>query len=148
MATEYELTLAPSTPLEQLAERALPDAADRPVGAVPRLVRDLDEKYGFDVTVSAGEDAYLAVESDQGLWEWEPDAYASVTFRLDKFADPAWKVINVLTVVRRVLDTGPEDAALVLNDDILLLTRLQGKLTKHRASWWHNYPAADQLIPG
>jgi len=55
----------------------------------------------------------------------------------------------MLTVVRRVLDTGVEDATFDFNGDVLLLARLKGELTKHRReTWWDHYPSANQLIPG
>jgi hypothetical protein len=67
---------------------------------------------------------------------------------MDKFADFRWEVVNMLTVVRRVLDSGPEDCALILNGDVLLLARFDGVLVKHRRSWWDSYPGADDVIPG
>jgi hypothetical protein len=54
----------------------------------------------------------------------------------------------MLVVVRRVLENGPEDAALTLNDNVLLLTRFRGGLVKHhRGSWWNHYPGAKQQLP-
>ena len=146
MAIEYDLTLAGSTPLEQVAERAFPDHGERPVGTAPLLTATLP---GFGVTVFAGADAYIDVATDEGPWTWEPPTYVTIGFRLDKFADRSRAVLGMLTAVRRVLAGGPEDAALVLNGDILLLTRLDGALTKHhRDTWWSSYPGADDLIRG
>jgi hypothetical protein len=55
----------------------------------------------------------------------------------------------MLTAVRRVLDTGPEDATLVLNGDVLLLTGFHGTLHKHhRTTWWAANPAAGEARPG
>ena len=142
MALEYKLTLAGSTP-QQVAERAFPDMADRPPGTTPLLTMDLYESYGFHIAVMAGENGYLSAESDNGLWEWEPKTYVSVTFSLDKSADRRWAVQNVLTTVERVLSTGAEDAALTLNADFLLLTRFGGVLVRHRREWWDSYPGAD-----
>ena len=49
----------------------------------------------------------------------------------------------MLTVVRRVLDTGNEDAALIFNGDILLFTRFSDGLIKHRRDgWWTSYAGA------
>ena len=149
MAIEYELTLAGETPGDQVAERAFPDPAERPTGTLPLLTVDLKEPRGFTVTVLAGRDGYVDVESDAGMWEWEPESYVSLSFSMDKFADPEWAEANMLTVVHRVLATGPEDAAFALNGDILLLTRFNGELVKHRRDkWWDFYPASNQLIPG
>ncbi|PRY27993.1 SitI3 family protein [Pseudosporangium ferrugineum] len=149
MAIEYRLTLAGSTPVERLAERALPDPDERPAGTESPLSVNLDDRLGFAVFVSAGRDGYFDVESDDGPWEWEPELHVSVTFRMDKEADPQWKVTNMITIVRRVLATGPEDAVLVLNGDYVLLKRFGGKLVKHRReSWWSSYTAADSILPG
>ncbi|MEV4639146.1 SitI3 family protein [Actinoplanes sp. NPDC049548] len=149
MAIEYRLTLAGTTQFEGVAERALPDPGERPVGTGSPLSVDLFRDLGFAVFVATGRNGYLDVESDEGPWEWEPDFYVSVTFRMDKEADPQWKVANMLTVVRRVLDTGSEDAVLVLNGDYVLLTRFGGELVKHRREgWWTSYAAADSIIPG
>lgn len=140
MAVEYRLILAGDTPVNQVAERAFPEAGDRPTGTAPRLAADLKEKYGFDVTVVAERDGYFDLETDDGSWEWEPESYVRVEFRLDKFADARWAVTNVLTVVGRLLDTGPEDATFDFNGDILLLARRGGELTKHRrGTWWERY---------
>jgi len=149
MSIDYRLTLAGSTPINQIAERALPDPSERPTGLPPLLSAHLYEDHGFAVDIRAGHNGYVDAESDHGLWEWEPAEYVGVAFSIDKFADPAWKVINMLTVVRRVLDSGPEDAAFVLNGDVLIFTRFDGEVVKHnREKWWSYYPAADQLIPG
>jgi hypothetical protein len=149
MSLDYRLTLAGSTPVEQVAERALPDFDERPVGTAPLLSVNLADRYGFDVSVRAGRSGYVDALSDDGQWEWEPDEYVNVSFHVDKVTDMEQVAINLLTVVRRVLNTGPEDATLVLNGDILLLARFQGVLVKHnREKWWSHYPAAEQLIPG
>jgi len=148
MALEYRLTLAGSTPVHEVAERALPDQAERPTGTTTLISADLYDRYGFGVTITAGRNAYIAVETDEGLWEWEPTEYVSLTFRMDKFADAKGNVSNMLTAVRRVLDTGPEDATLVLNGDVLLLTRLNATLTKHHHNtWWTAYPTATETFP-
>ncbi|GAA2642014.1 SitI3 family protein [Paractinoplanes durhamensis] len=149
MAIEYDLVLGGSTPIELVAARAFPALAERPTGVVPLLSAALFEPYGFEVTVLAEDDAYVEAASDQGRWEWEPVPSVSVGFRLGKAADPEWAVANMLSVVRRLLDSGDEDAALVLNSDLLVLVRADGKVVKHhRETWWSSYPAADQLIPG
>ena len=149
MALEYRLTLDGMTPVEEVARRALPDPEERPTGIPPVLSADLLDRYGFSVSVRAGQNGYVDVDSDQGAWEWEPKDYVSITFRMDKFADPAWEVINMVTIVRRVLTTGPEDAVLVVNGDMLLFTRLGGELVKHRRDrWWTTFAAANDLIRG
>jgi hypothetical protein len=50
----------------------------------------------------------------------------------------------MLVAVRRMLLTGREDAALVLNGNWLLLNRVDGVLVKHRRdTWWQTYAAAN-----
>ncbi|AGZ46444.1 SitI3 family protein [Actinoplanes friuliensis] len=147
MALEYRLVLAGDTPVEQVAGRAFPDPEELPTGVIPLLTADLFDRYGFSVAVRAGRNGYVDVESDEGSWEWEPEAYVSLSFRMDKFADQPPLVINMLTAIRRVLNTGSEDAAFILNGDVLLLTRFDGKPVKHRRTWWENYPGAADLIP-
>lgn len=149
MALEYRLTLAGTTPLDQVAQRAFPDPAERPAGTESPLSIALYDRYGFAVTVSARRNGYFDVVTDQGSWVWEPEAHVSVTFRMDKEADPEWKVTNMLTVTRRVMQTGPEDAVLILNGDVLLFSRFNGEVVKHRSTgWWENYTGANDLIPG
>jgi hypothetical protein len=149
MALEYRLTLAGTTPVNQIAERALPEPDDRPTGTAPLLSSDLQEKYGFDVIIRSGQHDYVELESDDGMWVWEPATYVSVAFRFDKEADLTASVLAMLAVVRRVLDTGPEDCALGLNDNVLVLARFDGRVTRrNQDNWWSFYPAADQLFPG
>lgn len=149
MAIEYNLTVAGAVSGERVAERAFPDAGERPLGTVPVLTADLTNQQGFVATVVSGKGRYIDVLADDGPWEWEPRPYVTVGFRLDKDADRGWAVTNMLTVVRRVLTSGSEDAALVLNGDILLLTRLSGVLVRHhRADWWTHHSVADDLMLG
>jgi hypothetical protein len=148
MALEYRLTLAGDTPAERVAQRALPVPVESPAATAPVLHANLRESHGFTVAIRAGKNAYVSAESDRGLWEWEPETYASVAFRVSKEADHEWAVVNMLTIVWRALATGSEDAALVLNGDLLVLTRLGGILAKHnRNGWWASYPAANAVFP-
>jgi hypothetical protein len=149
MALEYRLTFAGDTPVELMAARALPDPDERPTGIPPILSADLFDRYGLQVTVRGGHHGYVDALSDQGEWEWEPETYVAVGFRLDKFADREELVTNMVTIARQALTTGPEDAAFVFNGDVLLFTRFGGEVVKHnRDSWWAYHPAADQLISG
>ena len=149
MSLDYRLTLAGAIPVEQIAERALPSPDERPTGTAPLLSVRLAERYGFDVSVHAGRNGYVDALSDNGEWEWEPADYVDVSFHVDKVTEMDVVAINLLTVTRRVLNSGPEDAALVLNGDILLLARFQGALVKHNhEKWWSYYPVAEQLFPG
>lgn len=149
MALEYELTFDTDAPVNQVAERALPDPAERPTGTAPLLSADLYDTHGFGVTILTGRNGYVEGQHDDGVLVWEPDQYASLTFRMDKFTDATWEVVNMLIVVRRTLDAGPENATLTLNGNTLLLARMDGTLTKHsRESWWVNYRGADDVIAG
>jgi hypothetical protein len=150
VALVYDLILIGSGSVEQVAERALPKPDERPTGSPPLLrSADLQDRYGFNVSVLSREVGYIAVESDDGMWEFEPDAHVTVTFYLDKSAELDWSIGNMLTVIRRLLDSGDEDAVLILDGDLLILTRIDGALTKHRRlTWWDHFPAADELITG
>lgn len=149
MATEYRLTLAGDPPVVEVAERALPEPDDRPAGTPQLLSVDLYEHYGFEVVFRAGRNGYLDAESDTGLWVWEPETFVSVRYRMEKNADSDRATVNMLLGVRRILHTGPEDAALVLDGNYLLLTRVGGHLVKHRRdTWWQHYAAGNDLIPG
>jgi hypothetical protein len=147
MALEYRLTLAGDTSAEEVARRALPVPVESPAETAPVLHAGLLESHGFTVAIRAGTNAYISAESDGELWEWEPETYVSVAFRVSKEAAHEWAVVNLLTIVRRVLETGSEDAALVFNGDLLLLTRIDGVLAKHnRAGWWSSYPATNAVF--
>jgi hypothetical protein len=156
MSIGYNLTLAGRTPIRDVAGRALPDGSaqlvdrkGRPASAPPIWSANLFASHGFMVDVLAGTNGYFDVEGDDGMWKWEPAAHVRVHFDMDAFTDPAWRVPNMLIIVARVLDTGPEDAAFDFNANELLLRRVDGRLTKHRrATWWEYYPGADHLVPG
>lgn len=146
MPTEYRLIIAGGDPVT-LAERAFPAPDDRPTGTPTLLATDLSDRYGYEVTVRGGTRGYVEIDSARGPWEWEPSSYVALTFRLDKDAETGPAVRAVVLAVRRVLSTGPEDAALTLNTDTLLLTRFGGALNKrHRDEWWSHYAGTDQLI--
>jgi len=56
---------------------------------------------------------------------------------------------NMVESVARILGSGEEDAALVLNGDVLLLTRFGGVVRKHRrAMWWDHYGYPNEIITG
>jgi hypothetical protein len=148
MAIEYRLTLAGPTPVEQVAERAFPEPQDRPTGTAPLLTVDLLDRYGFGVDILAGEQAYLDGKSDSGSWKWNPAPYVAVLFQLDEGGDRPAAVLNMLRAIRRVLDSGTEDAALDLNGNALLLVRTSQGLVKHNREWWTNYQDADDILPG
>ena len=150
MSVEYRLALAAATSVEQVAEHALPGALDRralsPYGSL--LAGDLHEEQGFGLSIRAGHDDLYSGEDDDGSWwEWEPGEAVNLTFDLGD--DSIEKGIpNMLDAVARVLERQPGDAALTLNFDLLLLTRVGGVLRKHnRARWWDHYGFVNDIIP-
>ncbi|GLW34648.1 SitI3 family protein [Actinoplanes regularis] len=148
MAIEYRLTTAGSTPLREVAARAFPDPAETPDGTSGLLVADLHDRYGFGVTIYAGENGYIEAESDGSRWEWEPAQFVSTTFRMGKEIDLERALTAMLHAVKRLLDSGAEDVALDLNGNWLLLTRVNGVITKHkRDGWWEVHGVVDPIIP-
>jgi hypothetical protein len=156
MAIEYSLTLAGQTPVEEIAVRVMPDPAHRPT-PTPTLApggrllsAGLQEQLGFGLSVFAGHGhSFLAADGDDGEWEWEPENYIDVTFRMSK--DPDLRIAGIrpmLEAVARLLATGPEDAAFMLNGEVLLLTRFDGAVRKHnRTRWWDHYGFPNEIIP-
>jgi hypothetical protein len=149
MSIDYRLTLAGHTPVGDIARRALPDEQEHVVQKPRTLSAYLQDTYGFVLDVSSVTGRGFDAEGDDGVQAWEPPAYVAVMFSPDREADTQWFVRNMLTVVGRLLDTGPEDAALIQNGHWLLLRRDDGRLTKHnREIWWNYYPGADDQLPG
>ncbi|MEW2383671.1 SitI3 family protein [Micromonospora sp. NPDC047707] len=147
MSIGYRLTLAGDIPLRHVADLAAPDATETPTPAGHQLLSsDLYEERGYLVTISSGRNGYYDAEDDDDAhWEWEPEVYVDIGFdmRTDDMADKG--VPNMVTTVARVLADRPEDAALVLNGNCLLLTRVDGTLRKHRPQWWAHYGVDDPL---
>jgi hypothetical protein len=151
MGVEYRLTLAGDIPAEQVAECAVPDPAERPQWWEGRLLSaDLYERRGFGLSVRAGRGGYYEARDDNdAVWEWEPESYVNVTFSMGKDDRVEERTTNMLTIVARVLEGRSEDAALLLNGDVLLLTRVGGVLRKHnRATWWDHYGFVNDILPG
>lgn len=152
MALEYRLTLAGTVPMDEVATRAFPDPADRltptPSGKV--LSADLDARYGVSVDIVARTAAYYSAPTEADYWEWEPGASVDLTFEMAKDADRFDNALrHTITAIARVLISGTEDAALMLSGDRLLLTRINGVVTKHdRADWWDHYGWPNEVIPG
>lgn len=140
MAIEYRLTLVGDVPLEHVARLAAPNASERLTRTGKRmLTANLDHDCGYTVDISAGSDGYYDAEADGSQWVWEPDAYVDVDFRMCKDAPSDAAILNMLTAVARVLAGRTEDAALVMNGNWLLLTRLGGVLRKHNLAEWYDY---------
>ncbi|MEV2240410.1 SitI3 family protein [Micromonospora sp. NPDC049891] len=149
MSIDYRLTLAGDVPLDRVAARAFPEPADaaafEPYESI--LVADLWDRRGFGVTVHAGREGYVDGLADDARWEWEPDPYTTLSFDMDKNAPDDRGIDNLMAAVSRVLRSGAEDAALVLNGEVVVLTRFGGELRKHnRQRWWSHYPGAEASI--
>ncbi|MEE6262289.1 SitI3 family protein [Plantactinospora sonchi] len=150
MAVEYRLTLAGDIPLEEVASLAAPEAIETPAspGRSRVLTADLYERNGYAISVYGGRHGYYDAERDDGShWEWEPEAYVNVGFRMGKDEPRDDATPNMVATVARILAARKEDAAFVLNGNWLLLTRVDGALRKHRPTWWHNY-GVDELVAG
>ncbi|GAB7052849.1 SitI3 family protein [Catenuloplanes indicus] len=152
MGIEYRLTLAGAVPADEVAMRAMPEVADRPVGSPALLSADLYDSHGFFFTIVPRKRGSVAAEADDGMWTWDLSENVMVSFDMDKFdeAEQGERALAaMLVVVGRVLGSGDEDAALTLNGDVLLLTRLGGVTAKHsRAAWWEHHAAIGDIIQG
>jgi hypothetical protein len=118
-----------------------------------RVIRGQPAELGADLGRCARLDAFglggiFQATLGGSTWEWEPDSYVNVTFSMGKDDQVDKGTPNMLTIVARVLDCRSEDAALILNGNVLLLTRVNGVLHKHnRATWWNHYDFANQILP-
>jgi hypothetical protein len=146
VAIEYWLVLEGDLAVDAITTTAFPDPSERPTATG---FADLYDRLGYGVTIRAGNDGYFQGESDPEVdWLWKPRRYVQMTFRLDK-AHLQRALRNLLPVVARVLTSGSENAAFLLNGDYLLLSRTHGVLTKHRRpQWWDHYGWVDDLVPG
>nr|WP_230417209.1 SitI3 family protein [Micromonospora tarapacensis] len=143
------MTLAGDIPLEDLAPLVAPHGVEESTQpGYPRLLTaDLGDELGYTVTITGGSNGYFDAENDDGTqWEWEPDTYANVVFDLRKIDPPEGAVPAMVSAVGRVLASRPEDVALVLNGNWLLLTRIAGELREHRPSWWDTYGVREMIV--
>ncbi|MBQ1075611.1 hypothetical protein KBX06_20955 [Micromonospora sp. C31] len=148
MSITYRLTLAGDVPLEQLAELVAGEVTETTTYSGDRmLTADLNEECGYAVSIVAGSQGYYGAESDGGVpWEWEPATYVETDFHMRKDTLMDKGRPNMLRTVGRVLADRPEDAALVLNDNWLLLTRIDGVIRRHNEADWYD-EADDSFLP-
>ncbi|KXK62291.1 hypothetical protein AWW66_09135 [Micromonospora rosaria] len=141
MAIEFRLILTGDLPAREVAEVVAPGAAEgRTASGSPMLSSRFDDALGYGVDIIAGHHGYYDAEDEDGsLWVWEPDRYLQVDFAMGKDALAERGIPAMLRGVSAVLDHRPEDAALVLNANWLLLTRVGGTVRKHRQSWWQHH---------
>lgn len=140
MAIEYRLTLAGDIPLEQVAELVAPGATETSTLRGDKMLSaDLNEESGYVVDITSGRHGYYCAEDDAGsLWQWEPEAYVDVNFYMRKDTLTEKGKPQMLTAVARILASRNEDAALTLNGDLLMLTRMAGAIRKHNADGWYD----------
>jgi hypothetical protein len=147
MAIEYRLTLAGDVPLERVAELAASEATETSTLSGNRMLRaNLNEECGYVVTIVAGSHGYYEAENDGGLWMWEPETYVDVDFRMRKDTLTDQGKPHMLRTVGRILADRTEDAALVLNDNWLMLTRVDGTVRRHNEADWYD-EAYDSFLP-
>ncbi|GIE27002.1 hypothetical protein Ait01nite_000470 [Actinoplanes italicus] len=149
MSVDYSLTIATDATAVQVAARGLPHQTEWMPGTGTALSVNLYETLGIDLSILSDRHGYVDAITDEGRFEWEPDPLVTVIFDLDGQIGHEQAAANMINIVRRLLDTGTEDMALVINGDLLLLARFGGKLVKHnRERWWRHYPGAEQVIFG
>lgn len=150
MAIDYSLTLAEDIPVEQIADRTLPNPAERFTLTWYEgiLTGDFYDQYGFGLSFYAGQHRrYIEAETDEGVWVWEPEVYVGIGFGMDK-EQLDKGVPNMVSIVARVLASTSGDAALTLNGEVLL-ARVNGVVVKHKRSiWWDHYSYPNEVIPG
>ncbi|WP_433388559.1 SitI3 family protein [Micromonospora sp. KLBMP9576] len=147
MSITYRLTLAGDIPLERVAELVAPGATETPTPAGNRLLSaNLDEECGFVVSITSGGDGYYEAEADDVRWTWEPETHVDVGFHMRKDALAELGRPHMVRTVGRVLANRTEDAALVFNDDWLMLTRVHGVIRRHNEADWYD-EAYDGFLP-
>jgi hypothetical protein len=148
MGIDYQLTLAGDCSPEQLMELAAPATTSTPsLDDGGNLSLDLYQESGYLINIRSGTNGYFDAEDDgETHWEWEPSKYVNITFYMQK-SEPSRGVSTMVATVAQVLADRPEDAALVLNGNWVLLTRTDGKLRMHHRSQWWVHHSLENLIP-
>jgi len=143
MALEYSLVLLGSLSPEALVVRAFPEPAQRPEFKISDQAwhADLNKSMGFELVLAPGTKGYFEAAAGADPWAWEPACYLNVGFRFDKFFPRDVALRHMLAIVARVLSSGDEDAALILNGDALRLRREAGTLARFDGGFW------DKLAP-
>ncbi|WP_434740413.1 SitI3 family protein [Micromonospora sp. SH-82] len=140
MGVEYRLTLAGGLSLDEVAALVAPHAKETTTSGGDRLLSTpTEDEPGYGVSIIEDREGWHEAESDDGqLWRWEPGRCVDVTFYMDKFADREGARGHMLRTVATVLAHRTEDAALTLNGDWLMLTRVNGKVLLHNAADWYD----------
>lgn len=153
MAGEYRLTLDAFRPAGEMLALASPELAGRATGDASEgpLGVDLGDTLGVQVLAARGRHGYLDVEWDDGSESRALERFTTLYVDLDPDADVDGTK-TLLHWTHRVLAATTEDAFLILDGDYLLLSRRDGEVRSHRASWWAAHDpdgtALDALSPG
>ncbi|WP_434740416.1 SitI3 family protein [Micromonospora sp. SH-82] len=141
MGIEFRLILAGDISIRRVAELVAPDAVeDQTASGDLMLSSGIDDTLGYGIDILSGQRGYFDAEDDDGsVWVWEPDSFLQVDYVMRKDVIAERGVPAMLRSVSELLDRQPEDAALVLNANYLLLTRVDGVLRRHRPSWWQHH---------
>jgi hypothetical protein len=150
MSVDYQLTIAGTTDYHAVSQRAFPDLLSRLVEVRTEYREGQDGDFyadlGVGVAVSKYDKREVEADSGTGPWTWSPVGCVGIIFDIDK-AQLELAALSSAQAVARVLGTGQEDVAFVLNAGILLLTRIDGEVRKyHRDDWWTVYQGLDALI--
>ncbi|MEV0728370.1 SitI3 family protein [Polymorphospora sp. NPDC050346] len=139
MSIDYLLALATDMSLERVGELAAVTVAERPArtGYGRLLAGGQPERDGYSVTIYGGRQGYYEARADRGTrWLWEPEDYVELAFHMRKDTLSDLGRPNMLRTVAKVLGGTVEDAALLVNNDVLLLTRVGGVLHRHNQEEW------------
>ncbi|MEV4844515.1 SitI3 family protein [Micromonospora matsumotoense] len=103
------------------------------------LSADLNDEHGYVVDITAGRHSYYCAEDDDGSrWQWEPETYVDINFSMRKDILTDTGKPHMLATVAMVLAGTTEDAALTLNGDVLMLTRVAGTTQLHDTDGWYD----------
>ncbi|MEV4753640.1 SitI3 family protein [Micromonospora sp. NPDC049559] len=147
MSIDYRLTLSGDVLLEELADLVAPGAAETLAPGGNRVLSaDLDNESGYVISLTSGMHGYYEAEADGAVWQWEPATYVDITFHMNKDTLSDKGRPHMLRTVAKILTNTTEDAALILNDNWLLLTRSKGKMRKHNTTDWYDQ-TYDDILP-
>jgi hypothetical protein len=149
MAIDYYLAIATDASPVAIAAIALPDLSVHEAADFPGLfTTDTRASHGFGIALRTARNEWVScVNDDGGEWEWAPDVYASVSFRMAKDDISGKGMPNMLRAIARVMAAMSEDLAFT-SDNFLYLTRFGGTLVKyHRKDFWDWYEFANTIVP-
>jgi hypothetical protein len=149
VAIDYYLAIATDASPVAIAAIALPDLAVHEAADLPGVfTTDTRASHGFGVVLRTARNQWVSgVSDDGGEWEWAPDVYASVSFRMAKNDDSGKGMPNMLAAIARVMAALKDDLAFT-SDNFVYLTRFAGQVVKyHRKDFWDWYEFANTIVP-